>query len=65
MVKLFEVTYVDDCEFGTYLTVGENKYEIEERETERLEEELSCFMSCVANEVVSVDGYKIKLEKIQ
>lgn len=61
MPKLFSVTYLDDCEFNTYLTVGENKEEVEEREAKELEEKLDCFMSCTASEVSEVDGYKIKL----
>lgn len=63
MPKLFEITYLDDCEWGSYLTVSEDKYEVEKRERQHLMDELSCFMTCFADEVVEVDGYKIKLEK--
>lgn len=62
-MKLFEVTYMDDCEIFNYLTVGENKETVEKRERDKLEKNLSCFMFCKVHEVSEVDGYKVKLEK--
>lgn len=64
LVKLFELTYMDDCEFGFYLTVGNSKEEVEQREAKLLNENLSCFMSCTANEIGVVEGYRVNLEKI-
>jgi hypothetical protein len=61
--KLFAVTYMDDCEFDTYLTVGEKVEEVQEREEKRLEEELDCFMGCTAYEVSEVDGYLINVKE--
>jgi len=62
-MKLFEITYLDDCEFGSYLTVGTSKEDVEERETEKLMKELSCFMYCTADEINNVDGYTILLNE--
>lgn len=61
-MKLFEITYVDDWEFGSYLTVGASKEDVEKRETEKLMEELNCFMYCTVDEINNVDGYTIILE---
>jgi len=61
-MKLFEITYMDNCEFGHYLTVGVSREDVEKRETEKLREELSCFMYCTADEINNVDGYTIILE---
>lgn len=61
-MKLIRVDYMDDCENDTYLTVGNSKEEVEERETKRLGEECSCFMYCVVFEINEVDGHKIIVE---
>lgn len=58
-MKLFRVDYMDDCDDETYLTVGNSKEEVEERETKRLQEECSCFMYCYVFEITKVDGHKI------
>lgn len=50
-MKLFRVSYMDDCDDETYLTVGNSKEEAEERETRKLQEECSCFMYCYVFEI--------------
>lgn len=61
-MKLFRVDYLDDCDEGVYLTVGNSTEEVEQRETEKLENECSCFMSCWVFEIDSVDGHRIIVE---
>ena len=58
-MKLFRVDYMDDCDDDTYLTIGNSKEEVEERETNKLSSELSCFMGCWIFEIDEVDGHKI------
>ena len=45
-MKLFRVDYMDDCDDETYLTVGNSKEEVEERETRKLQED--CLFLCTA-----------------
>lgn len=61
-LKLFMVNYMDDCENESYLTVGNSKEEVKEREEEKLQEECSCFMYCVVIEIDEIDGHKIVVE---
>lgn len=61
-MKLFQVDYMDDCDDGMYLTVGDSLEEVEERECKKLSSELSCFMGCWVFEVNEVDGHKIIVE---
>lgn len=61
-MKLFRVDCMDDCDDETYLTVGNSKEEVEERETQRLQEKCSCFMGCWVSEIDEVDGHKIIVE---
>lgn len=61
-MKLFRVDYMDDNDLETYLTVGESKEEVEEREKKKLQESLSCFMFCFVYEIDEVDGYKIEVK---
>lgn len=58
-MKLFRVDYMDDCDDETYLTVGDSKEEVEERETKKLQKECSCFMGCWVFEINEVDVHKI------
>ena len=58
-MKLYKVEYMDDCDFESYLTVGNSKEEVEERENKKLSHECSCFMWCFVFEVNEVDGHKI------
>lgn len=55
---------MDDCESFTYVTIGKNKEEVEQRERAKLEEEISCFMGLTVTEISVVEGYKIHLTKI-
>lgn len=61
-MKLFEVYYMDDCDFETYLTVGNSKDEVEERVVDELHSKCSCLMDVYVCEVNEVDGYKIIVE---
>ncbi|MDF2882192.1 MAG: hypothetical protein K0R54_2749 [Clostridiaceae bacterium] len=61
-MRLFKVDYMDDCDDDSYLTVGNNLEEVEERELIKLQSECSCFMGCWVFEVKEVDGHKIKVE---
>lgn len=61
-MKLFIVDYMDDCDNETYLTVGNSKEEVEERESEKLQKECACFMYCFVREVNEIDGHKIIVE---
>ena len=58
-MKLFKVSYIDDGDDGSYLTVGNSKEEVEEREKDKLCDKLSCCMGCWVFEVNEVDGHKI------
>lgn len=61
--KLFEVCYLDDCEFDTYLAIGKSENEIRFRESKKLKNDCSCFMQIASiNEVKEVDGHKIIVE---
>lgn len=60
-MKLYQVTYIDDCEDCSYLTVGTSKEEVEKRETEKLST-LACFMGCWVEEINEVSGHKIIVE---
>lgn len=63
-MKLFEICYLDDCDFPEYLTTGKSKDEVINRETAKLQDECSCFMGIVSIvEVTEVDGYLVKLIK--
>ena len=59
IMKLFKVNYIDDGDDGSYLTVGNSKEEVEEREKDKLCDKLSCCMGCWVFEVNEVDGHKI------
>lgn len=61
-MKLFRVDYMDDNDLETYLTVGESKEEVEEREKKKLQESLACFMFCFVYEIDEVDGCKIEVK---
>lgn len=61
-MKLFRVDYMDDCDDETYLTVGYSTEEVEQRETEKLQNQCACFMGCWAFEVSEVGGHKIIVE---
>lgn len=61
-MKLFRVDYLDDCDEGVYLTIGNSLQEVEERETEKLQNECACFMYCYVFEVNKVDGHRIIVE---
>lgn len=61
-MKLFRVDYMDDCDDETYLTVGDSTEEVEQRETEKLQNQCSCFMWCFVFEIGKVDGHKIIVE---
>ena len=43
-MKLYKVDYMDDCDDESYLTIGNYKEEVEEREIKRLSSECACFM---------------------
>ena len=58
-MKLYKVDYMDDCDDESYLTIGNSKEEVEEREIKRLSSECACFMGCWVFEVDEVDGHKI------
>ena len=58
-MKLYKVDYMDDCDDESYLTIGNSKEEVEERETKRLSSECSCFMGCWVFEVNEVEGHQI------
>lgn len=61
-MKLYRVNYIDDCNFETCLAVGNSSKEVEERVTEKLVNQCSCFMSCHVLEIDEVDGHKIIVE---
>lgn len=61
-MKLFEVNYIDDCEDGTFLMVGNSKEEVEERIRKKSPEEFSCYMRSWIHEIDEVDGHKIIVE---
>ena len=61
-MKLFKVNYIDDCDYDSYLTVGNSIEEVEERETKKLSSELACFMECWVFEIDEVDGHKIIID---
>ena len=63
-MKLFQVDYIDDCDEGTFLTVGNSKEEVEERVARELSQELSCYMGSWVYEIDEVDGYKVTIEKL-
>lgn len=58
-MKLYKVDYMDDCNDDSYLTIGNSKEEVKERETKRLSSKCSCFMGCWVFEVNEIDGHKI------
>ena len=58
-MKLFKVNYIDDGDDGSYLTVGNLKEEVEEREKDKLCDKLSCCMGYWVFAVNEVDGHKI------
>lgn len=64
MMKLFRITYQDDCDFEEYLTVGKNKDSVFNREDKKLQKECSCYFGCRVWEIDDIDGYKIILKKI-
>lgn len=61
-MKLFEVNYIDDCEDGFFLTVGNSKEEVEERIRKEFPKELSCYMGSWVYKIDEVDGHKIIVE---
>lgn len=61
-MKLFKVNYIDDCDYDSYLTVGNSIEEVEERETKKLSSELACFMELWVFEIDEVDGHKIIID---
>lgn len=58
-MKLYKVDYMDDCNDDSYLTIGNSKEEVKERENKRLSSKCSCFMGCWVFEVNEIDGHKI------
>lgn len=62
-MKLFAVDYMDDCNDQWFLTVGESKEEVEEREAERLIDKGVSLLGIFVKEVSEVDGFKINLRK--
>ena len=62
MLKLFQVNYIDDCDDEYYLTVGESKEEVEEREISKLQVDCSCFIGAWVSEVNEIDGHKVIVE---
>lgn len=61
-MKLYEVTYLDDCDFGHFLTTGDSAEEVKARAKTRLEIQSSCLMYFEVKEIKEVDGYPVKLE---
>ena len=62
-MKLFCVDYMDDCYDQWYLTVGECKDEVAEREVKRLIDKGVSLLSFHVKEISEVDGFKINLSK--
>ena len=58
-MKLYKVDYMDDCDNNSYLTIGNSKEEVKEREIERLSSKCSCLMDCWVYEISEVDGHEI------
>ena len=63
-MKLFQVDYMDDCDDGTFLTVGNSIEEVKERVSKELSKDLSCYMGSWVYEIDEVDGYKVTIEKL-
>lgn len=61
-MKLFKINYIDDCDFETYLTVGNSKDEVKERVAYELRSKCSRLMDFYVCEVNEVDGHKIIVE---
>lgn len=61
-MKLFKVNYIDDCDFETYLTVGNSKEEVKERIESELRPRCSCLMEYYVVEINEVDEHKIIVE---
>ena len=61
-MKLYGVSYMDDCDIGYRLAVGNLKEEVEERMDDELSKELACFMYCYVSEISEIDGHKILVE---
>lgn len=63
-MKLFLVEYMDDNDMESELCVGESAEEVEQKESSRLLENGCCLVFLIAHEISEVDGYKIRLEKV-
>ena len=65
-MRLFNIKYLDDCDFEEYLTVVDDdnltEFEIEQIEYNKIEEHCSCLMNVWASEITEVDGHKIVIE---
>lgn len=64
MAKLYKVDYLQDMDFGTYLTIGDNN-DTDETVTKRELEvfgDTSCLYSFYAKEINEVKGHKIVIE---
>lgn len=64
-MKLYEVSVLDDTEEINYLTVSsKTQDEIECYIKENGYKYYDCFITCTVREIIEIDGYRIKLEKI-
>lgn len=61
-MKLFEIYYCDDCEFESYLTIGDNEENVLNRELLKLQDECCLMGVPTINEISEINGYKIILE---
>lgn len=61
-MKLFMVSYMDDCDTDSFLTIGNSEEEVKERIDKQLSQKLSCYMYSFVYEISEVDGHKIIVE---
>lgn len=62
-MKLYEVNYLNDCEFESTLKVGISAKQVYEDFCVWASENFSCFMNCDVKEINNIDGYSITLTK--
>lgn len=58
-MNLFKINYCDDVHPRTYLTIGEDKDEVQKREEEKLRKISPSLRYCFAYLVEEVDGHTV------
>lgn len=62
MLKLYEITVLDDMDEVVFLKVSDKSISEIEKEVEN-DESYNCFIWCSVREIKEVDGYKIIISK--